>query len=230
MIFPSPALSPGTGFQPLFLQETAMGLCLFINPIKGAGDDLPDVGDHAPDIAQIDHYDLSDIDLSPYAALMLPAHLDQRFFGTLTTRIEGFLADGGTLVFNGHVAWPMLPEFQTFVPLENQSLENLIIHRLADHPVFEGVDTHHLTFRRGVAGFYARGYNPPPKGAIALHGVGPDRLPCDWIYHRPEGGRILMHAGNDLWMYAGSGDSTARIVPQLCLWAGGDDHGQGGTS
>ncbi|MDP2699369.1 hypothetical protein [Thalassospira sp.] len=198
-----------------------MGICLFLNPIKGAGDDLPDVSGYATNIAQIDHYDLVDTDLAPYAALMLPAHLDQRFFGTMTGKVEDFLDGGGTLVFNGHVAWPMLPEFNTFVPLERSSLENLTIHRLCDHPVFDGVDPDHLTFRRGVAGFYARGCNPPPQGAIALHGVGPDHLPCDWVYDRPKGGRILMHAGNDLWMYAGSTDTTARIVPQLCNWAAG---------
>ncbi|WP_417812434.1 hypothetical protein [Thalassospira alkalitolerans] len=196
-----------------------MGICLFLNPIKGAGDDLPDVGNHAPNIVQIDHYDLADVDLAPYQALMLPAHLDQRFFGTLSAKICAFLDDDKTLVFNGHVAWPMLAEFNEFVPLASQSLENLIIHRENDHPVFDGVLTDELTFRRGVAGFYSRGCNPPPDGATVLHSVGPDRLPCDWLYHRPEGGRILMHAGNDLWMYAGSSDSTGRIVPQLCQWA-----------
>ncbi|AQQ06009.1 hypothetical protein B0E33_22550 [Roseibium algicola] len=198
-----------------------MASCLFLKPIKGAGNDLPDVGDYVPDIDVIGHYDLETADLSRYPALCLPAHLDQRFFGSLTAKIEQFLDAGGTLVFNGHVAWPMLPEFQPFVPLNRFSLEDLQIHRLTDHPVFEGVSTGELTYRRGVAGFYARGFNPPPEGAVSLHGVGPDRLPCDWVYERPSGGRIFMHAGNDLWMYVGSSDTTARIAPQLCAWASG---------
>ncbi len=196
-----------------------MKKCLFLKPIKGAGGDLPDFADHAPNAAEIDHYDLADVELSAYDALLLPAHLDQRFFGTLTAKIEAFLSQGKTLVFNGHVAWPMLPEFRPFQPLESQSLENLQISRLQDHPVFEGVRAEDLTYRRGVAGFYARGYNPPPEGACAINGVGVEKLPCDWVYDRPEGGRIFMHAGNDLWMYAGAKDSTGRIVPQLCAWA-----------
>lgn len=198
-----------------------MASCLFLKAIKGAGGDLPDVSGYVSDVAEIEHYDLASVALSAYRALLLPAHLDQRYFGTLTQKIEAFLDSGGTLVFNGHVTWPMLPEFKPFQPLERLTLETLQIHRVNPHPVFEGVNTSELTFRRGVAGFYARGCNPPPEGAVVLHGVGPDKLPCDWVYERPSGGRILMHAGNDLWMYVASEDSTSRITPQLCAWAAG---------
>ena len=198
-----------------------MASCLFLKPIKGAGGDLPDISGFVDDLDQIDHYALEHADLSAYRALLVPAHLDQRFFGTLTGKISAFLDGGGTLVFNGHVAWPMLPEFAPFVVLPKVSLATLEVHRLTDHPVFAGVDARELTYRRGVAGFYARGHNPPPVGAVPLHGLGPARAPCDWVYSRPAGGRILMHAGNDLWMYAGSSDTTARIVPQLCRWAAG---------
>lgn len=200
-----------------------MASCLFLRPIKGAGGDLPDISGFVDDLDQIDHYALADVELSRYRALLVPAHLDQRFFGTLTQKVTGFLDGGGTLVFNGHVAWPMLPEFRPFEVLPRVTLETLEVHRLAGHPVFEGVDPRDLTFRRGVAGFYARGHNPPPAGAVALNGLGPERAPCDWVYARPDGGRILMHAGNDLWMYAGASDSSARIVPQLCRWAAGED-------
>lgn len=197
-----------------------MGRCLFLKPIKGAGGDLPDIMGFVTDAEDVDHYGLHEVELADYAALLLPAHLDQRYFGTLTGKVGAFLDRGGTLVFNGHVAWPSLPEFAPFEPLPKFDLEHLRIHRLADHPVYDGVDMDDLTFRRGVAGFYARGCNPPPRGATPLIGVGPDRMPCDWLYERPGGGRILMHAGNDLWMYAGVETSAARIVPQLVAWAG----------
>ena len=55
-----------------------MGICLFINPIKGAGDDLPDIGSHADNTAFVDLYDLGETDLSQFASLILPAHIDQR--------------------------------------------------------------------------------------------------------------------------------------------------------
>lgn len=207
-----------------------MGRCLFLKPIKGAGGDLPNIMGFVEDAVEIDHYRLHETALEDYAALLLPAHLDQRYFGEVAPRVTAFLDRGGTLVFNGHVAWPMLPEFNTFVPLPRIDLEHLQVHRLTAHPVFDGVDMRDLTYRRGVAGFYARGHNPPPAGAVPVIGLGPERAPCDWVYERPAGGRILMHAGNDLWMYAGSGCSGARIVPQLCRWAGGGNDSRGRIS
>lgn len=202
-----------------------MGRILFLKPIKGAGGDLPDIMGFVDDADEIGHYELHEAQLHRYAAVLLPAHLDQRYLGEVAAHVAGYLDGGGTLVFNGHVAWPMLPEFNTFVPLERIDLEHLEVRRMAPHPVFEGVDPYDLTYRRGVAGFYARGHNPPPTGAVPLHGLGPDLAPCDWVYDRPAGGRILMHAGNDLWMYAGVETSAARIVPQLCRWAAGTAEG-----
>jgi len=194
--------------------------CLFLKPIKGAGGDLPAVADRWPDALEIDHYVLHETNLEGVRAIMLPAHLDQIYLGEIADVVSAFLDRGGRLVFNGHVARSMLPEFARFVPLASRRLDDLKVTRLAPHPVFEGVAAEDLTFRRGVAGFYARGYNPPPAGAVALNGVGPDRLPCDWFYARPGGGEILMHAGNDLWMYVDATDTTGRIVPQLMAWAG----------
>lgn len=194
---------------------------LFLKPIKGAGGDLPSIMGFVENADEVGHYELHEVDLSRYAALLLPAHLDQRYFGQMTARVQAWLDRGGRLVFNGHVAWPMLPEFNSFVPLEQRNLESLQIHRISPHPVFDGVDMADLTYRRGVAGFYARGCNPPPEGAVPLIGVGPERVPCDWVHARPGGGHILMHAGNDLWMYPGDTTSARRIVPQLMAWATG---------
>lgn len=196
-----------------------MGRCLFLRSIKGAGGDLPDIMGFVEDADEIGHYDLHETALDTYAALMLPAHLDQIYLGEIAGHVEDFLDGGGTLVFNGHVARPMLPELRPFVPLPRIDLVHLEVHRLTPHPVFEGVDPRDLTFQRGVAGFYARGHNPPPDGAVPLNGLGPDRAPCDWLYERPRGGRILVHSGNDLWMYAGVASTASRIVPQLCAWA-----------
>jgi hypothetical protein len=90
---------------------------------------------------------------------------------------------------------------------------------VSEHPVFAGVDTDDLSFRKGVAGFYGRGHNPPPAGARVLQRLSsPDGPPLDYVYHRPDGGRVLMHSGNDLWMYANDETSARRIAPQLLDW------------
>lgn len=122
------------------------------------------------------------------------------------------------MVINGHIAYPFLRWLQPFEVQTCPGLAGLQVARGERHPVFDGVDAEHLTYRRGVAGFYARGANPPPPDARVLNTLGPDSQPIDWLLSLPGGGRLLVHSGNDLWMYANGQDSAARIVPQLLAW------------
>lgn len=173
---------------------------------------------YAQGIIQQRVYDLPGLDLTRYGAILVSAHTDQRAFAACGPQIIAFLDAGGLLVFNGHMAYPFLPEFEPFVPLPGFGLNLLQIQRTAAHPVFDGVDPHDLTFRRGVAGFYGRGHNPPPPGAVVLHRLSGGDAPLDWVWERPAGGTVFMHGGNNLWMYADDPTSAARIAPQLMAW------------
>lgn len=174
----------------------------------------------ARDLAAIDCldlYGLDDIALGDYAAILLSMHVDQRYVSARAGRLDAYLREGGTVVANGHHAYPFLPGLSLFRPVPDARLSDLIIHRERDHPVWEGVDAGELTFRRGVAGFYGRGWHEPPHGATVVHTIGEDRGPVDVVYGVGRG-RVLFHGGNDLWHSAGAGDTTARIVPQLLAW------------
>lgn len=179
-------------------------------------------GGSEPRAVCLPQYRLHETDLAACRALLVPAHADQRHLQQHGALLEAYLESGGTMVFNGHVAYPFLRWLRPFVPGTVGGIAGLRVQRAAPHPVFDGVDPEHLTFRRGVAGFYARGGNPAPAGAQVLNTLGPDAQPVDWVLSLPGGGRLLAHSGNDLWMYAGSADSAGRIVPQLFDWLHGD--------
>lgn len=167
----------------------------------------------------LDIYALPEHDLNAYAGLLIPIHADQRFLMTVRPQLEEFLQAGGTVVICGHVAYPILPELSPFVPLARRSPEDYRVWRMSEHPVFAGVQTDDLTFRKGVPGFYGRGHNPPPSHAHILHRLGSlDGAPVDYLYDRPDGGRVLIHAGNDLWMYVADDTTAARVAPQLLAW------------
>ncbi len=163
-------------------------------------------------------WDLDQVDLDRHGAILVSMLTDQHSLARHSARLEAFLDRGGILVFNGHVAHPPIAGLRPFVGVRGHGVDILTLHRLADHPVFDGVDAHDLTYRRGVAGFYARGHNPPPEGAVALNGIGPDKAAADWIWRRPGGGTVLMHAGLDLWAYVADPTSAARMAPQLLGW------------
>lgn len=198
-----------------------MRKCLYVDWYHDKAPAILERPETAAWIDRVDQYALGDVDLASYAALLVSTQLDQRHFASLAPRLTAFLGAGGTIVFNGHLAYPFLPELETFRPLSRKNVEALTVRRVRPHPVFEGVDMRDLTFRRGVAGFYGRGCNPPPPGAEVLNGLGPEACPVDWLWHRPGGGRIFMHAGNDVWMDFAGETSAARVAPQLVRWAAG---------
>lgn len=168
-------------------------------------------------IKSADIYSLDTQPLEEFGALLIGMHVDQRFLAARAERLDRFLDDGGAVTVSGQIAYPFLTGLTLFQPLRNYGVEDLIVRREAAHPVWEGVAEDQMTFRRGVAGFYGRGWHQPPDGATVIHSIGPDRHPLDFVY-RAGKGRVLFHGGNDLWQYAGGNDTMSRIAPQLLDW------------
>ena len=190
---------------------------LYINPVDQEASGLFNL-DCAQHLERISPYCIDTQNLTSYKAILIPAHTDQRALAKAASSLRQYLDLGGILVFNGHVAYPFLDELQAFIPVPKTSLDYLMVECVTPHPIFEGVDGHDLSFRRGVSGFYGRGHNPPPAGAIVLNQLSGTQAPIDWFYQRPTGGAILMHSGNSMWMHFSDKTSAARITPQLFHW------------
>jgi len=186
----------------------------------------PDLGSRL-DVAPL--YELERTELSGYRGLLVGLHVDQRYLAARRPQLEAFLAGGGTVVFCGHVAYPFLAELSAYRPISGYKAADLVVARVAEHPVWAGVDVADLTWRRGVAGFYGRGGNPPPAGATVVHTLGPKAVPVDFVCRPAVGGRLLVHAGADLWGYLETDGTAARMAPQLLDWlAAGAERPAGG--
>ena len=191
----------------LYLQNSAGDGPGFLKKLKG----------HTVDVVQ--QYESDRLDWINYDAVLVSMHADEVHLGEISDRIAAYLTCGGTLIINGHIVRPYLPELARYEPMPKRGLKELEIHREAAHPAFGDIDTERLYRRKGVAGFYGRGTNPPPVGARVLYSVGPDRVAVDWIWQRPEGGRIFVHGGVELWMFlAGSPDNGPDHLQQFFDW------------
>ncbi len=164
-----------------------------------------------------DVYHLPELDLDHFAALHVSGMVDQEFLWRERDVIAGFLAAGRVVVYCGHLLRPWLPGCGTFVPAPVTSYRDYEVRIVSPpHPVFDGVDADDLTFRRGVAGFFARGHNPPPAGAEVLAELAGGQ-PVTWVDRSTTRGTIFVHAGNDLIGFADD-SSAARLGPQLVDW------------
>lgn len=158
-------------------------------------------------------------DISAKQVILIDAHIDQRALCGFRLQLEHHLAAGGTVVFNGQLEYPVFHQLDMFRAARSRGFKDLLIERVNQHPVFHHVDCQDISIKRGVAGFYARGANPPPPGAIILHRLIQDHSPIDWVWQRPSGGQIFMHSGNNMWLYTNDTTSAKHIVPQLIDWA-----------
>ena len=167
-----------------------------------------------PEILLRDIYSLPDIDLNEFSVLFVSMHSDQRFLAARAGQIEEYLVRGGIVVANGHHAYPYLPRMAGFHTIDNYKLSDITVLRLAEHPIWHGIDPHDLTFRRGVSGFYGRVWHDAPPDALVVHALGRPNLPLDFIY--PVGrGHVLFHGGNDLWTFGGE---DKQLAPRIMQW------------
>jgi hypothetical protein len=147
--------------------------------------------------------------------------VDQEHLSAHRAVIRRYLDDGGVVVFGGHLHRHWLPGASMFVPLEVRSHRDYEVAWVADHPIFDGVDPSDLTYRRGVAGFFARGHHPPPDGAEALVRLAGGQ-PVTYLDRCSTAGTILVQSSGDLLGYYGLDSTATRIPGQLLDWAGAE--------
>lgn len=173
-------------------------------------------------VVTADVYDLAGLDLEPYAALLVSGMVDQEYLLACRDAVTGFLGRGRVVVFCGHLFRPWLPGCPPFVAaaITNPGdyavqIEQAPLGRIG---VFAGVDPDDLTYRRGVAGFFARGHHDPPAGATVLARLAGGQ-PITWVDERTTAGAVFVHSGADLLGYGADRSPASRVVPQLLDWA-----------
>ncbi|MDG3043003.1 hypothetical protein [Roseicyclus marinus] len=158
--------------------------------------------------------------LGAHRGLITGLLLDQDAMMALRPLLERFLDRGGRWVFNGHLVRPLVEGLFPYQPMRAPRRRDFDLCQQVIHPIFDGVDPKHLETNKGVAGFYGRGANPPPPGAVVLNTLG-QGVAVDWVWHRPSGGAIFSHAGNDLAQIATLHGFGLHIWANLIDWADG---------
>lgn len=176
-------------------------------------------------VEPLDMYELPGAELSGYLGLIVTGGADQELLYGERRAIRSFLDAGCVVVASCHLMRPWLPGAGLFVPRAIRSHRDYAIRIVSEHPVFAGVCEEDLTLRHGVAGFFARGHNPPPAGVEVVLEL-PGGEPVVYVDRVSTRGTILAHSGPDLlgWGIEETYDELAprttavRIVGQLLDW------------
>ncbi|WP_146551470.1 hypothetical protein [Rummeliibacillus sp. SL167] len=167
---------------------------------------------------EIDQYDLNRQDLSNIDVLVISNFVDQEYLLKQKTIIENFLADQKIVVFCGHLFRMWLPGVSPFIPERVQTFSDYEVFTTNNNSgIFDGVTTGDMTYNKGVAGFFARGYHPVAHDVEVLLRFKSGH-PVTYIDRSSSAGTILVHAGRDLLGYSSNHKTTGRIPDQLYTW------------
>jgi len=187
-------------------------------------------GDVSPGIAAaaargeatiVEQADLTPAILEAHSGLITGQQLDQDAMLALKPAIEAFLDRGGRWFFNGHVVRPLVDGLLQYRPIAAPKRPDFDLTSVNPHPLFDGIDLKKLETNKGVAGFYGRGCNPLPEGAVAVNGLGAAKVPVDWVWARPRGGRMFSHSGNDLGSMGLEWGLASELVARILAWTNG---------
>lgn len=198
------------------------GALLLIHSHYGNPPDLFHLAMERGDAVIVREKDLTPAHFETARCLITTSHVDQLNFLALRPHVEAFLSRGGNWFFNGHFLRELVSGIGIYQPIIKAKRADLVLTRVNEHPIFEGVDQPSFEENKGVAGFYGRGHNPLPEGAVVVNGIGPDKLPIDWEWRLPTGGRIFSHAGNDIGGMGGPNPNHKLVAPRIIAWTMGE--------
>ena len=84
------------------------------------------------------------------------------------------------------------------------------------------MDIKYFQKSKGVADFYSRGCNPPPKGAKIITSIKQGSVPCDWEFSFGKG-KFYAHSGNDLYACSGDEAINKKVFNNILEFLGGKD-------
>lgn len=183
----------------------------------------PEVVRNHAEVQVVLQSDLTAEDLKNAKGLVTGNLLDQNDFLNRRADLEEFMDKGGRWFFNGHIVRELLGGLNIYRPMAAPKRQDFTQSRLAPHPIFDGIELAKVETNKGVAGFYGRGENPMPEGAIAITGFRQGTVAVDWVWKRPNGGLFFSHSGNDLGSMGLEWGLAPLLQERIINWAAGGD-------
>lgn len=146
-------------------------------------------------------YDLPYADLRAYAGLIITNLVEEQFLLEHKAMLEHYLNQGGVIFSLTETSLPWLvgvPNWKRSpIPLKDRE----IVMKEPTHPLFVGIDADDINYRKGVRGFFSRGYFEK----IPLHAE---------ILVTDQSGAVILYADYDSTngtIFAGAGTDIYRV-------------------
>lgn len=162
-------------------------------------------------------YDIPYADFSAYAGVIITNFVEEAFLLEHKGIIENYLNDGGVILSQTENFLPWLPGCENWMRSQISLKDREIRLTEPIHPMFAGIDPYDLNYKKGVRGFFSRGYLEAPEHSevIVEDQEGKAIL---YIDRNTTGGTIVAGAGTDLYRFGIQENSSRVLRKQILNW------------
>ena len=161
-------------------------------------------------------YDLPYTDLMAFDGVIISNHVDEAFLVEHNAVLTDYLAKGGVIFTLAEKGLPWLTEVANWkrspIPLKDREARIIA----TDHTLFEGVTSYDIEYRKGVRGFFSRGYfETVPAHAKKLVVDQQDNV-IVYVDRESTNGTIYAGAGTDMYSnYIHEDNSSSEVSLQM---------------
>lgn len=189
----------------------------FIDPGNAFGNNTDIYPDENITIEKVTQYEIATYDFTEFDVILVTNFADQENLYMHKNVIEKFLEDSKIVIFFGHLFRPWLPCAPLFMPEKIKHFSDYNLYSQNDSAIFKGVLTEDMTFKKGVAGFFARGHYHADENC-EIHLTFESGHVCAYADRHSTEGTIFVHAGRSLLGYHCEGKTTDVLRGQFIGW------------
>ena len=172
--------------------------------------------DHKRGLSFLSQYDLPYADLNTYDGLIISTHIDEYFMAEHDSRLQDYLNSGGVIftLAEKSMEWlQQVPDWKrSTVPLKDREVHI----KKTDNGLLENIQPEDLEYRKGVRGFFSRGYFEavPENSEVLITDQNNDVIL--YVDRVSSNGTIYAGAGTDLYrIYTDENNSSNQAGLQI---------------
>lgn len=155
-------------------------------------------------------YDLPSVDLTAYAGIIITNHVEEQFLLEHKTILDEYLLQGGVIFSLTEISLPWLANVANWkrspIPLKDRE----IMIEQSNCSLFKGIEPYDINYRKGVRGFFSRGYFEKVSAHAEVLITDQSGVPILYVDRHSTNGTIFAGAGIDIYKVFINEENTSK--------------------
>ena len=161
-------------------------------------------------------YDLPSVDLTVYAGIIITNHVEEQFLLEHKTILDEYLLQGGVIFSLTEISLPWLANVANWkrspIPLKDRE----IMIEQSNCSLFKGIEPYDINYRKGVRGFFSRGYFEKVPAHAEVLITDQSGVPILYVDRHSTNGTIFAGAGTDIYkVFINEGNTSKKLSLQM---------------